>query len=506
MTQLEIDTNLMVKRTTLEFRPDPKKVITCFLSMGSTERGQGIIDRINKLDHDQVSKLLSEVFTNFSHRHRNIRSVFLAHYDRVAKRNKCDENVTMEKRLLIGSYFTQEYSIESAALFNPSIVVSTDQGGVAAGSKRIIISFRATGEGHLSSIEFRSGILDENNNITMEPVSPFLEASKIFRNMFYFKKRFALRVCEMMILEGNDTQGSSLTVLEHNVLANLMGRLEERFSYSDLQDAIAQIRTEKSYDPRLSGEVLNDIDWMARSNYNIQFCDETPISERVIFPASENECRGIEDARFVQFVDEDGTIEYYATYTAFDGKHAQSQILETQDFLHFKIRTLNGKQADSKGLALFPRKIDGKYAMISRNDGENLFMMYSSDLHFWHDAKPIQVPEQPWELIQIGNCGSPIETDAGWLLLTHGVGPMRRYCIGATLLDIDDPTIVLGQLEDPLIEPNEHEREGYVPNVVYSCGAIVENGELIVPYAMSDSASSVATVNLQVLLNKLVNG
>jgi predicted GH43/DUF377 family glycosyl hydrolase len=505
MTQLQFDTNLVVNRKTIEFRPDEKKVITCFLSMGTTEKGQRIINRIARLSDDQANKLLSEVFINFSSRHRNIRSVFLSHYERVSKHNDCGTDISVERQLLIGAYFTQEYSIESAALFNPSIIESTDQSNLEPGSKRIIISFRATGEGHLSSIEFRSGILDAENNITMEPASPYLEASKIFRNMSYYKKRFTLRACEMMILESNDTEGSSLTVIEHKVMANLMARLGDQFSYSQMQEAIAQIKEEKAYEPELLNKVLGDIDWMARSNYDIRFSHETPISERVIFPASENECRGIEDARFVQFTHDDGDTDYFATYTAFDGTHAQSQILETKNFLDFKIRTLNGKQADSKGLALFPRKIDGKYAMISRNDGENLFMMYSSDLHFWHDAKPIQVPEQPWELIQIGNCGSPIETEAGWLMLTHGVGPMRRYCIGATLLDLDDPTKVIGQLEDPLIEPNEHEREGYVPNVVYSCGAIIENDELIIPYAMSDSASSVATVNLQALLAKLTS-
>jgi predicted GH43/DUF377 family glycosyl hydrolase len=243
--------------------------------------------------------------------------------------------------------------------------------------------------------------------------------------------------------------------------------------------------------------------WLARSNYEIQFEQESPLSERVIFPVSTTEAAGIEDARFVRFVNEDGQVTYYATYTAFDGWNVLTQLLETTDFLNFNVHTLNGIYAESKGMALFPRRVDGRYAMISRVDGENLFLMYSDNISFWDHVEPLQAPVFPWEVVQIGNCGSPIETEAGWLMLTHGVGPMRRYCIGAVLLDLDNPSHIIGRLPAPLLSPEQDEREGCVPNVVYSCGGMIHNDSLVIPYAFSDSASRLATVPLSKLLGAL---
>jgi predicted GH43/DUF377 family glycosyl hydrolase len=246
--------------------------------------------------------------------------------------------------------------------------------------------------------------------------------------------------------------------------------------------------------------------WLATSNYTIRFPAEHEISERVIFPVSENESRGIEDARFVRFVDDDGSVTYYATYTAYNGFRILPQLIETTDFVTFKILTLNGKAVQDKGMALFPRKVNDRYVMLGRQDGENLYIMYSDNIHFWYDMELLQEPQYPWEFIQIGNNGSPIETDEGWLVLTHGVGPMRKYCLGCMLLDLDNPSKVIGRLEIPFLCPNTEEREGYVPNVVYSCGAMVHNGELIIPYAMSDSVSGIATVDVKELMMMLKKG
>jgi predicted GH43/DUF377 family glycosyl hydrolase len=240
------------------------------------------------------------------------------------------------------------------------------------------------------------------------------------------------------------------------------------------------------------------------SNYEIFFPPGQLISERVIFPLSQNESNGVEDARFVRFVDDEGSVTYYATYTAYNGREILPQLIETPDFHHFKVSTLNGPMARNKGMALFPRKINGRYAMITRSDGENLYLSYSNNIHFWFEGVKIEAPENSWELVQIGNCGSPLETKKGWLMLTHGVGPMRKYCIGVSLLDLNDPAKIIGRLDEPLLMPREEERAGYVPNVVYSCGSIILNGELIIPYAISDSESHVASIPVDELLEKLL--
>jgi predicted GH43/DUF377 family glycosyl hydrolase len=239
---------------------------------------------------------------------------------------------------------------------------------------------------------------------------------------------------------------------------------------------------------------------LASSNYEVQFQPEQRLSERILFPASPSQSNGIEDARFVCFQNDDGTHVYYATFTAFDGKLVLPQLVETSDFLHFRFITLNGPAAENKGMAIFPRKINGLYAILSRQDNENIYLMFSDNIHFWYEPKMILKPTFPWELVQVGNCGSPIETDAGWLVLSHGVGPMRKYCIGAFLLDRDNPAKVIGRLREPLLEPNENEREGYVPNVVYTCGALLHHGQLMIPYGLADYATSFATVALDEVL------
>ncbi len=280
-----------------------------------------------------------------------------------------------------------------------------------------------------------------------------------------------------------------------------MARLQGKFTFEELEKSIEQAVADKTLaNTRDVERTLECMHWLAESNYEVHFSPSTAVSERIIFPVSSNESNGIEDARFVRFIDDDGSVTYYATYTAYNGRIILPQLIETTDFLDFRILTLNGRAAQNKGMALFPRRIDGRYAMISRQDDENLFLMYSDNPHFWSDPRLLQAPVQPWELVKIGNCGSPIETEAGWLVLTHGVGPMRKYCIGAILLDRQDPSRVIGRLNQPLLKPEGSEREGYVPNVVYSCGALVHAGRLILPYGLSDSASTIVTFDLKDIL------
>jgi predicted GH43/DUF377 family glycosyl hydrolase len=402
-----------------------------------------------------------------------------------------DQPLSDERKLLIGAYFTQEYSLESAALFNPSMVWHPDQSGLPEGSRRFILSLRATGEGHISSITFRSGEIDKENRININTPTRYVTSSENIINPVYEKALFERKLLELDLL--------------NDFAKKILSSLEDFFTITDLEECIKVLirpfRNKVGENELTAKGILS----LALSNYEIQYSAEQRLSERIIFPHSPSQINGIEDARFVQFTDDDNSRIYYATYTAYDGKVVLPQILETTDFLHFKISTLNGPEAKNKGVALFPRKINGLYAVISRQDNENIFLMYSEHLHFWYTKQLILKPTFSWEFVQLGNCGSPIETEAGWLVLSHGVGAMREYSIGAFLLDRDDPSIVIGRLEEPLLTPNENEREGYVPNVVYSCGSVIHGDELIIPYAMSDYASSIAKVNLNDLLTELTS-
>ncbi len=389
--------------------------------------------------------------------------------------------------MLIGAYLTMEYSIESAALFNPSIVPHPDQTLLPKDSMRFIMSLRATGEGHVSSIVFRTGVIHKDFFINIDTVSAFVQTPAMVHDPFYDNSLFQLKLKDLKAF--NDTSQT------------IMNKLSSFFTYAELKLSIQEVFSNP--DIEIDNWTINVINWLADSNYKVKFDDETAICERVIFPVSSNESKGIEDARFVSFTHDNGEITYYATYTAYNGRSILSQLIATKDFLTFNIATLNGEGVKNKGMALFPRKINGKYAMLSRQDGENNYIMFSDNLHFWHSATLIQKPQESWEFVQIGNCGSPIETDKGWLVLTHGVGSMRRYSIGVMLLDLDDPTQIIARLEEPLLSPNELEREGYVPNVLYSCGAMLLRGTLIIPYAMSDIASGIATVNVNELFKKM---
>jgi len=291
--------------------------------------------------------------------------------------------------------------------------------------------------------------------------------------------------------------------VQNKFCRSVLDQLDDSFTINELRRVLPAERKHAEAVDAAADRAARGILLLAESNYEVRFAKGQPVSQRVIFPSSPSQSNGIEDARFVRFVNDDGSFTYYATYTAYDGKIILPQLLETADFLHFKFITLNGPAVQNKGMALFPRKIDGHYAMISRQDDENILIMFSDNIHFWSEPKLLLSPAEPWEFIKMGNCGSPIETDAGWLVLSHGVGAMRKYCIGAFLLDLKDPTRVIGRLREPLLAPNEAEREGYVPNVVYTCGALLHGRELVVPYAMSDSATSFATVSLDKLLRTM---
>jgi len=341
----------------------------------------------------------------------------------------------------------------------------------------------------VSSIEFRTGIIDHETAILFDPLNDYVERAELQLNPLYDRHLFQLKLNEMQAC--NETT------------ADVLSALPEQFSFTMLRQRMEEYERNCA---RLSAMQENALDimlWLARSNYELKFNPASMLSERVIFPASENDRSGIEDARFVRFIDDDGSPVYYATYTAYNGSTILPQLIETHDFITFKIITLNGKAVQNKGMALFPRRIRGKYVMLSRQDNENNHIMFSDHLHFWQKSEIFQRPVYPWEFIQIGNCGSPLETPGGWLVLTHGVGPMREYCISAVLLDLDNPLRLIGMLGEPLLEPRVEEREGYVPNVVYTCGAIIHNGQLIIPYAMSDTMAGIATVPVGEVLSAM---
>ncbi|MCF6181928.1 glycoside hydrolase family 130 protein [Lutibacter sp.] len=485
--------SLTVKRNKFRFYPDPKRIITRFYRPSSDKRVEMIIKNILNLSEEETYLVLDQILKNFSKRHRNISKILKKNYAEVkeiVKRLKINyKGISKKKKLLIGAYFTQEYSIESAAFFNPSIVLDPNQFNLEEGETRVIISFRATGEGHISSIVFRSAIIDENNKIAVVDPGYLVDVPETIKRYVYDKKRFKQKFEE----------------IEHDgaILNNILGRLNDKFIYGELMGSIVEVLKDEKLSEYDKDEI-NRIKWFATSHYETTYSLDTALSERVIFPVSYSETNGIEDARFVRFTNDNGKITYYATYTAYNGRAILSTLLETKDFYNFKIEPLNGKYAINKGMALFPRKINGKYAMISRYDGYANYIMFSDNLNVWQNAKKIQEPTFPWEFTKVGNSGSPLETEKGWLLITHGVGPMRRYSLGAILLNLEDPSKVIARLKEPLLMPNEEERDGYVPNIVYSCGSIILNDELIIPYAMSDYASTFATISLDELFDEMV--
>ena len=475
-----------LRRSSLVLHPDRTRVLARPFQVANRQRAATIGAQVLALPEGEVRSQLEQVEADFGERHLQIREFLRRRFEQVRPWLRNGPRFSDEQKLLLGSYFTHEYSLEAAALFNPSIVPHPDQSNLPTGSLRFILSLRATGEGHISSITFRTGYFDGEGAIAIDtPTRYSLEPAQV-PNASYDKGLFA-RKLEELGLSGDFTRQT-------------LDGLGEAFTLDELRTA-ARLASERlgARDQECEAIARKTLA-LAQSNYEVQFAPHSRLSERVLFPVTPSQSNGIEDARFVQFLNEDGTRTYYATYTAYDGKLILPQFIETPDFRHFKFITLNGAAVRNKGMALFPRKIGGLYAMLGRQDYENVYLMFSDHLHFWHRAELVLKPRFPWEFIQIGNCGSPIETDAGWLVLSHGVGAMRRYCIGAFLLDRDDPTRVLGRLREPLITPSENEREGYVPNVVYSCGSLVHGRRLIIPYAMSDYATTFATVHVDDVL------
>lgn len=480
---------LRVTRLPGKFVSDDKRVITRYLNFESTARIKSILDRLLQLDETQVAEVLAVVRRDFHARHRDLDEALRRNFAQVSMHIESQAELSEEKKLLIGAYFTLEYSIESAALFNPSMVPHPNQEGVPEGAVRFLMSLRATGEGHISSIVFRRGIITRTGDIEFDPPPRYAFTARPTPDTLYKKDLFLRKLLEM-----GDWEQLAAQVLEP---------LPQWFTREQLEKAIEGFACPPDRE-RMFGQIAEDMRWLTEANYTLKFPVDSWPSETVIFPATAIESKGMEDLRLVRFCDDDGVCTYYGTYTAYDGKRILPMLLETPDFHTFHVSTLNGKWVANKGMALFPRKVGGKYLNVARHDGEKLYLLSTDDVHFWNESTLLESPHETWELTQIGNCGSPVETDRGWILLTHGVGPMRRYCIGAMLLDLEEPTKVLGRLRQPLLMPSEEEREGYVPNVVYSCGAMIHGDQLIIPYAMSDIATKFATVPVNDLIEQLL--
>jgi predicted GH43/DUF377 family glycosyl hydrolase len=481
---------IAVTRLPLRLTPDPSRVITRLFFPGDTNRIREIITRILELPETEVVTLLAELERVYGSKHPNLHDVYTEHYEQARGVIPVDSTLSQARMLYIGACFTMEYAIEAVALFNPSIVPALHQEGVPAGSVRILMSLRATGEGHISSIVFRTGMVDASGDVQLDPPRAYTKTLKAVLpdhfNMSTFRRDLV-----------------ALGVPNERV-RRILDRLEDRFTRAQLSEAIDQVRQDHETSGFLE-ETADTLISLTRVNYQL-LLEQLIIFrefEIVIFPFSDIERHGIEDLRLVRFTDDDGTPVYYGTFTAFNGERVFPQLMEFRGGHTIDVSLITGECAKNKGMALFPRRIRGKYAMISRIDNENLYYMESDDILAWDEARPIEVPKFPWEVIQIGNCGSPIETEKGWLLLTHGVGPMRQYCIGATLLDREDPCRVIARTSEPLLIANDEERSGYVPNVVYSCGAMIHNRMLIIPYAVSDSSTRVARVDLEALLGSL---
>jgi len=478
-----------VRRTSVTLHPDRTRVLIRPFNLASGERAGKICAQVMALSDREVHALAEQVQAEFGERHLKIREFLKRRFEHVRHSLRAGRRVSEERQLVLGAYLTHEYALEAAALFNPSIVPHPDQSDLPPGSLRFILSLRATGEGHISSITFRTGFLGADGEITINTPTRYCLEPAQAPNASYEKRLFGRKLQELGLAGDLSRQA--------------LDGLGESFTLEELRASVSLAVKRLRARNQESGAAARKTLMLALSNYEVQFAPDSRLSERVLFPTSPSQSNGIEDARFVLFTNDDGRRTYFATYTAYDGKMILPQFIETPDFLHFKFITLNGSAVQNKGMALFPRKVTGLYAMLSRQDYEIIYVMFSDHLHFWNDARLVLKPKFPWEFIQLGNCGSPIETEAGWLVLSHGVGAMRKYCMGAFLLDRNDPTKVIGRLREPLIKPDENEREGYVPNVVYSCGSLLHGRQLIIPYAMSDYATTFASLPLDEVLGAM---
>ena len=475
-----------IKRTYIKITPNTKRVLLRPFHQMELERSKRIITALTKLTESDVEKQIADIRRDFSRRHHQIEQFWLEQFNSVSARLSLTQKISYKRKLLIGAYFTQEYAIEAAALFNPSIVWHPDQSGLPADARRFILSMRATGEGHISSLVFRTGIvyadgqieLDSQSSLAVEPGS-----------------RIDIPVDKDVLLD---------RLQRKHVHQDLIRAIREQPDSIMSRQSVDKMVLEVQHDGTVSKSDIEMVYMHAFTNYNVSFDSDLPLSECVIFPSTLAEQNGIEDVRLVEFQKPNDERCYYGTYTAYDGTTIQPYLLETDDFRQFRVRVLVGAEAMNKGFALFPEKINGRFAMLSRQDGEKIFIMYSDTLYTWDEKQLLISPYFSWELVQLGNCGSPLKTDAGWLVLTHGVGPMRTYSIGALLLDLNDPSRMIGRSTEPILTATVDERNGYVPNVVYSCGGVLFNKQLILPYAMSDSASSFAIVDLNELLDSMI--
>lgn len=480
----------LVTRNSERVCANPARVITQLFVPGQEgfelqeSRAGVVLKRILALTDGDVRAALDDVIVRFVGRHRDLAAIFRRHAHELADRLDPTIELSEARMLLLGATFTSEYAIEGAALCNPSIVAHPDQTATAPGSLRFVMSVRGIGEGHRSSIGFRTGVVDAEGKATLDEPTPFASLGRV----------------SGALLDAAVFRGELGRLGNAGEAANyVFGALDDRFTRPDLDERLDNLRAHLS--TRGHGErAAAQIRTIADRFYTVEFPSELALSERVLWPATAAEQAGMEDARFVRFVDDDGSITYYATYTAYSGSHISQQVLETTDFRCFTSGPLVGKAAANKGLALFPRRINGRFAAMSRADRETNSVAFAEHRAVWGSASPCQQPTESWEALQLGNCGPPIETDAGWLVLTHGVGPMRTYSIGAILLDIDDPTLVLGRLRRPLLSPAPDEQNGYVPNVVYSCGALVHADTLVIPYGIADGAIGIATAPLAEVL------
>lgn len=481
--------SLTIRHLDQRIEADPRRVLLRPFDMSGPEQRRNVLSRVLAIPEAQVPELLELVLNKFGRRHSAVHQLMVGRFEEVRYLLPSDQELSPARMALAGAYFLSEFSLESAALFNPSMVPHPDQSALAASSVRFILSLRATGEGHVSSTCFRTGVLAADGSIRLDPAGrlarePVKSPNPLFESELFGRKLFELG-------------------LDNPFAQRVCERLGEFFNLDDLRDTMGRERW-RGRNLGAADQPDSDIEAtilaLAISNYEVEFAPEIPLSARVIFPSTPSQQNGIEDARFVRFVEQDESFRYYATYTAYDGRLILPQLMETEDFQSFRFITLNGPAVRNKGMALFPRKVGGRYAMLSRQDNENVRLMYSDNIHFWYESRVLVRPRFPWELVQIGNCGSPLETDAGWLVLSHGVGPMREYTIGAYLLDLEQPQRLIGRLRNPILVPIDGERDGYVPNVVYSCGGMVHGDLLALPYGVADQSIRFVTLDLRALL------
>jgi predicted GH43/DUF377 family glycosyl hydrolase len=483
----------LATRLDLTMAPDDKRVVIKLFVPGEDaqlvqNRASSLIERILQLDEDEIGRLLDDVLTRFAGRHHDLCSVFQHHYELVSHRVPAEIELSPSARILIGAYFSHEFSVEAAALCNPSMVPHPDQTDLEPGELRTAISLRQIGEGHISSIGFVTAILGPGPMIRLEDRGGPLTIGQ---------RTGAKHQLEQLAAGLADEE------LDNEASAYVLSALPERFDDEEFEDVMGHMPGELTARPTTQ-ETLEVVRRIVANDYAVTFPATVPLGQRVLWPATPAESNGMEDARFVQEVEPDGRVIYHATYTAYDGRHIGGRRITTRDMRHFEVTALHGPAARNKGMALFPRPVGGRRLALCRNDGETLGLTELDEQNRWQRAVPLLVPHRGWDLIQVGNCGSPVETEAGWLVLTHGVGPMRRYAIGAMLLDLERPERVIADLPHGLLDPDEIEREGYVPNVVYSCGGLVHDGRFWLPYGASDVRVGFACIELDRLLGAMV--